>query len=101
MIETGRMDNRTISTGTKGASLSFNYTGEGFAVIGALSKDVKIKVEIDGKVVEKGYITATTKDRQASYFNNTLKNAKHKVKITVLSGKFAVDAIEFVGGSIK
>lgn len=96
-----RNHNRTISTGTKGASLSFSYTGEGFAVLGALSKDVKIKVEIDGKVVEKGYVTASTKDRQASYFNFNLKKGNHKVKITVLSGKFAVDAIEFVGGSIK
>ncbi len=88
--------NRTLAAGTKGASLSFSYKGEGFAVIGAVSKGVKIKVEIDGKVVEKGYVTDIIKDRAASYYNYNLKNGSHKVTITVLSGKYNVDAIEIV-----
>ncbi|MDF2843703.1 MAG: hypothetical protein K0R00_2129 [Herbinix sp.] len=88
--------NRTIATGTPGSTFSFNYEGEGFAIIGAVSSGVKIKVEIDGKVIEKGYLTTAVTDRGSSYYNYSLKNGSHKVKITVLSGKYNIDAVEIL-----
>lgn len=91
--------NRTLSTGTAGATISFNYSGEGFAVLGGGLKDVKLAVEIDGKEVEKEFTTLNSTDRSASYFNYSLLNGNHSVKITVISGKYNVDAIEIVRNS--
>lgn len=91
--------NRTVATGSKGAVVSFEYTGEGFAVIGAGTQGTKLKVEVDGKVVEKAFVTALSKERQTTYYNYTLSSGAHKVKLTVLDGIYNVDAVEIVGTS--
>ncbi len=86
--------NRTLSTGSAGASFSFSCQGEGFAVLGD-SAGAVIRVEIDGRIVEQRYV-CTGGVRKASYYNYQLGSGAHRVKITVLDGVFTVDAVEYI-----
>ena len=54
---------------------------------------------MDGKVVKKEFKTAEISARGAAYYNYNLEQGSHKVKITVKSGKFSVDAVEVVRNS--
>lgn len=93
--------NRTESTGSKGASFRFNYTGEGFSIIGAVDEGSKISVTIDGKMVESGYKTPSAATRNVSYANYNLVNGKYTVVIKVLSGSYCVDAVEIVRNDVS
>lgn len=85
--------NRTNSKGTEGCTLEFETEDTGFALIGS-SKEAKIKVEVDGAVVNDAYSCSNGGDRMSLYNYNELDGKKCKVKVTVLSGELTVDAIE-------
>lgn len=85
--------NRTVSEGSVGDSLEFDFEGSGFAVIGDSDKAMLL-VEIDGETVAEEY-TCSGGTRKASYYIYGLEEGKHSVKITVLGGTFEVDVIEY------
>ena len=86
--------NRTITELDAGAEANIEFTGNGFAIIGTVGDGCKIKVEIDGSVAEEEYAVPKASNRECSYYKYGLSNGNHTVKITVLEGKYAIDAVE-------
>lgn len=86
--------NRTITELEAGAEANIDFTGKGFAIIGAVGGDCKIKIEIDGSVAEEEYAVPKASNRECSYYKYGLSDGSHTVKITVLEGKYAIDAVE-------
>lgn len=86
--------NRTITELDAGSEANIDFTGKGFAIIGAVGDGCKIKVEIDGSVAEEEYSVPKASNRECSYYKYGLSDGNHTVKITVLEGKYAIDAVE-------
>ncbi len=86
---------RTLSTGSTGDTVSFDFTGTGFAVIGN-NEDAVIEVTVDDVVVENTYTCLVAGNREANYYTYDLEAGSHRVTIQVVSGSFTVDAIEIV-----
>ncbi len=86
--------NRTITELEAGAEANIEFTGNGFAIIGTVGDGCKIKVEIDGSVAEEEYTVPKASNRECSYYKYGLSDGSHTVKITVLEGKYAIDAVE-------
>lgn len=86
--------NRTITELDAGAEANIEFTGNGFAIIGTVGDGCKIKVEIDGSVAEEEYTVPKASNRECSYYKYGLSDGSHTVKITVLEGKYAIDAVE-------
>lgn len=86
--------NRTITELEAGAEANIEFTGKGFAIIGTVGDGCKIKVEIDGSVAEEEYTVPKASNRECSYYKYGLSDGSHTVKITVLEGKYAIDAVE-------
>lgn len=86
--------NRTITELDAGAEANIDFTGKGFAIIGTVGDGCKIKVEIDGSVAEEEYAVPKASNRECSYYKYGLSDGSHTVKITVLEGKYAIDAVE-------
>ena len=93
--------NRTITELDAGAEANIDFTGNGFAIIGTVGDGCKIKVEIDGSVAEEEYAVPKASNRECSYYCYGLTNEKHTVKITVLEGKYAIDAVEVSAADIS
>lgn len=89
--------NRTVSQAAAGSSFELKFQGTGFAVLGAVKDDCKINVEIDGEIIESGFTTLNSLDREISYYKTGLSAGEHTAKITVLSGEFNFDAAEILG----
>ena len=85
--------NRTCSDGYEGDTVEFAFSGTAFAVLGQTGSAV-ISVEIDGETVHEAYECAGDA-RKASYCNFNLESGEHTVKITVVSGTFEIDAVEY------
>lgn len=86
--------NRTASRGRANDTVSFEFEGKDLALLGKNSEAV-LKVEIDGNVVSEAYECKASKERSAAYAAFGLENKKHTVKITVVSGEFWFDAVEY------
>ena len=86
--------NRTITELDAGAEANIEFTGNGFAIIGTVGDGCKIKIEIDGSVAEEEYSVPKASNRECSYYKYGLSDGNHTVKITVLEGKYAIDAVE-------
>ena len=86
--------NRTITELDAGAEANIDFTGKGFAIIGTVGDGCKIKIEIDGSVAEEEYAVPKASNRECSYYKYGLSDGSHTVKITVLEGKYAIDAVE-------
>lgn len=93
--------NRTITELEAGAEANINFTGNGFAITGIVGDGCKIKVEIDGSVAEEEYTVPKTSNRECSYYKYGLSDENHTVKITVLEGKYAIDAVEVSAADIS
>ena len=93
--------NRTITEIEAGAEANIAFTGNGFAIIGAVGDGCKIKVEIDGSVAEEEYTVPKASNRECSYYKYGLSDENHTVKITVLEGKYAIDAVEVIAADIS
>ncbi|MDO4945323.1 MAG: glycosyl hydrolase family 59 [Ruminococcus sp.] len=86
---------RTISKATAaGDEFSFKFSGTGFALIGNGYVST-LKIEIDSEVAEESIDVPASGDRQSPYRIDGLDDGEHEVKVTVLDGKFALDAIEY------
>lgn len=85
--------NRTCSDGYEGDTVEFTFSGSAFAVLGQTGSAI-IKIEIDGETAEEAYECAGDA-RKASYCNFDLESGEHTVKITVVSGTFEIDAVEY------
>lgn len=86
---------RTISKGKKGASLTVNFAGTGFALTGENSRNATLAVEIDGKKTEISRVHPTG-SREISYRCDGLQNMQHTAKITVTMGEYSVDGMEVI-----
>lgn len=86
--------NRTLSTGEVGDTVSVKFNGTEVAIIGP-SKEATIKVEIDGTTVEENYVCPKGSQRKACYRISGLEDGEHTITVTVVSGTFNVDAVEY------
>ncbi len=93
--------NRTITELEAGAVANIEFKGSGFAVVGGVDDGCKVKIEIDGTVAEKEYAVPKSSNRECTYYNYGLSDENHTVKITVLEGKYAVDAVEVSTAEIR
>jgi hypothetical protein len=84
---------RTVSTAGVGSSFSFDFTGTAFALIGS-ALNATLEVEVDGEIVADG-IVVDGDNRKASYTLYELSDENHNVKVTVYSGSFDLDVVEF------
>lgn len=91
---------RTISTGSEGAVLTAKFSGTGFAITGANKEEGVISVKIDGTEVESGLTVSGVGSREVGYYKYGLEAGEHTAEITVLSGSFAADALEVLGGEV-
>ncbi len=92
-----KLFNRTSAAANEsGASLEYTFEGTGINFVqGDLNSESEIKVELDGEVIENGLSLKSSKlYRQSLYSLSGLSDSEHTIKITVLSGNFAIDCIE-------
>lgn len=92
---------RTYSSAAKkGAKLTYSFTGTGLHLIGSgTGKETAIKVELDGKVIEKNYKVSSVGTRQAFYMVSGLPQGQHTVIVTLLGGGIGIDAVETLQGT--
>lgn len=76
-------------------SFSFSFFGTGFAFIGEAS-DLKIKLEVDGKIEAAGMSIDYCSFDQAFYYQYDLDNTEHIVKVTVQSGSLTLQSAEII-----
>ncbi len=88
---------RSASTALEaGVSFEFSMDGGGFALIGENDGTGVLDIEADGeKIMESAKVRASGK-HGASYVQYGLSDGMHKVKVTVKSGAFVLDAVQFL-----
>ena len=99
-----KLFNRTSAAANEdGASLEYTFNGTGINfVAGNLRSASEVSVEIDGKTIESGLSLESARlNRQGLYSLNGLSDGEHTIKVTVLSGKFAIDCIEVLKATDK
>lgn len=79
-------------------AMLFKFKGSGFYLFGSTA-DAKLRVTIDGEVVDEDARIYGKGERQTSYVLTGLKDKKHTAKIEVLGGKFTLDGIDFLHGA--
>lgn len=84
---------RTVSKGQKGSSFTLTFSGSAFILTGNSEKGAGIKVTLDGKEYEIIKV-GKTGNREALYYSGDLKEGKHKVEITILTGSLNLDGAE-------
>lgn len=83
----------SYSTGT-GAFLTYTFKGTGVDVLGYMKANkCKIKVTVDGKVVETEAAVNQAEDSRTNYSLRNLKYGEHTVTFEVVSGQWCIDAI--------
>lgn len=87
----------TSKSSSPGAAFEFEMSGDGFSLIGKNDSASVIDVEVDGSVVEEGASVNTSNNHCSSYIISGLGNSSHKVKVTLKSGTFVLDAIMPIG----
>lgn len=87
---------RTISTlKKKKAAFTYTFSGTGVSFLGANISGPKVKITLDGKVVQKSYTVKDTEVRTVWYQVNNLKMGTHKIKVELLNQEeLDLDAIE-------
>ncbi len=91
---------RTISTGSEGAVMTFEFEGTGFSVAGLNKDEGAISLKIDGETVAENLSVGSCGARESALFKYGLSAGKHTAEITVTSGQFCADMIEVTGGNI-
>jgi len=86
----------TSTTSTPGSSFQFDMTGAGFALLGGNDGSATLDISVDGKQVATDVITQVSNKHYSTYILDGLKDKKHTVKVTVKSGNFILDAINFL-----
>lgn len=87
---------RTVATlKKKSATMSYTFKGTGISLIGANSTGPKIRITVDGAVVNNSYSVKETGDRAAFYQINNLTYGTHTIKIDMINSEaLDIDAIE-------
>lgn len=90
---------RTVSVlKKKQDAVSYAFTGTGVSFLGNNLVGAKIKVTVDGTVVEKEYAIKMTEHRSAFYQITGLTYGTHTVELTLLNNKsLYIDSIEVEG----
>lgn len=90
---------RTVSQlKKKSSAVSVTFEGTGISILGSNSSGPKIKISVDGEVVNKSYSVKDTGMRSAFYQLTGLENGKHTVKLELLNSEpLDLDAVEVSG----
>ncbi|TDT33295.1 hypothetical protein [Naumannella halotolerans] len=89
---------RTASvTEDAGSGLQYTFDGTGLDLIGANDGSARLRVSVDGEVVEQEASTVASGDYQQTYSLRDLEPGRHTVRIELLSGSLKVDAVGTVG----
>ena len=83
---------RTISHGVEGAYFTVDFEGTGIILTGVQKGDTVVRIEVDGKTVNKKYAVSKISNRQSFLLINGLEQGSHTLKLTVVSGNCSVDA---------
>lgn len=88
-----KYSNRTNVTLGESASFELEYTGYGFALCGT-AEFAELDIEFDGiKISSNNIQVGGTQYRQAFYRMKNVRYQKHKIKVTVISGKIILDSV--------
>ncbi len=79
-------------------SFSFSFFGTGFAFTGE-AYDLKIKLEVDGKIEAAGMSIDHCGFDQAFYYQYDLENTEHIVNVTIQSGSLTLHSAEVISES--
>ena len=92
---------RTSIEANEKQSFEFEFAGESIALFGK-TKELRIKVEMDNAIIQAGDISGTDHTAyQAFYIKTGLKNALHKIKLTVISGKLRFSEAKTYSSGLK
>ncbi|KRM42355.1 glycosyl hydrolase [Lentilactobacillus parafarraginis] len=93
--------NRTLSYGVADSKtpsrVSFDFSGTGFSLIGQQDAPTTLQMTVDGQVHDWNYQPQHGSDRGENTHITGLPAGKHHVMVTVTGGKFALDAVDFIG----
>ncbi|MEY8357147.1 bacterial Ig-like domain-containing protein [Lachnospiraceae bacterium 54-53] len=78
------------------SSCAFTFSGTGFNIFGA-SDSAKIRVKVDGNVIEEAFHTPKTDNRQTTYSLQNLPYGEHTAEIVVVDGTYLIDGIDLLG----
>lgn len=84
------------NTSQVGASVSYEFAGTGFALIGSNDGKSKVNVEVDGEQLYTDAATIATNSHQPFFIVRGLENGDHKVKISLASGNLSVDSFAYI-----
>ena len=88
-----KYSNRTNVVLKEYTSFELEYTGYGFALCGTV-EFAELDIEFDGRKVSSDNIqVGGTQYRQAFYRMKNVRYQKHKIKVTVISGKIILDSV--------
>ena len=85
---------RTISHGAEGAYFTVDFEGTGIILTGVQKGDTVVRIDVDGKTVNKEYAVSKISNRQSFLLINGLEQGSHTLKLTVVSGSCFVDAAQ-------
>lgn len=90
---------RTVSQlQKKSATVSVTFNGTGISFLGNNIAGPKVKITLDGEVINKSYAVKATEVRAAFYQLQGLENGKHTIKLELLNNKeLDIDAVELQG----
>ncbi|SEE71874.1 bacterial Ig-like domain-containing protein [Ruania alba] len=83
----------TSRTSEAGASVAYTFTGSGLDVLGVNDGSARLKVRVDGELVEPAARTQASGQFEQSYVLRGLAHGEHTVSLEILSGSLNVDAI--------
>ena len=91
---------RSISSGTTGATLKYSFTGTGLDILGPNDGSAKLEVTVDGQVTNASAITMACTEFYQTFTLRGLKNGSHTVQVKVVSGTLVADAVGVVAAPI-
>jgi len=88
---------RSLSTSrAAGATLEYALSGTGFDILGQNTGSAKLKVTVDGKVVNASAATTAASQLYQTFSLRGLTAGAHTVQVEVLSGTLVVDSVGVV-----
>ncbi|MBN2717613.1 MAG: sugar-binding protein [Deltaproteobacteria bacterium] len=91
---------RSLSSGGSGAALEYSFFGVGIDIMGPNDGSARLKVTVDGDVVEAAAGTRAVGDFTQTYSLRGLDDGEHTVAIEVTGGTLVVDAVCVVAAPI-
>ncbi|MCH4163187.1 MAG: glycosyl hydrolase [Lentilactobacillus diolivorans] len=92
--------NRTLSYGQpavdNSTAVAFDFTGTGFSLIGTQESVSHLQVVVDGTILHWNYQPQKGGERSENTIITGLSVGKHHVQVTVIAGKYTLDAIDTI-----